>query len=349
MATSIVGLDIGNGVIRAAEISDPGKSKPTLTRYHSMSVAPGSVHRGEIVDHGSVVAALKQLWSTGGFKSKRVVLGVGNQRVLVRDVSVPKMPLMQIRESLPFQVQDLLPVPVADALLDFYPVSAGTTETGEMINGLLIAAVKEPVLKNVEAVQAAGLDPVEVDLIPFALARSLLEGDNGSGTVALLHIGAVTTSLLVAVDGAPQFVRILQYGGEDVTAALVKKLGVTAEQADQIKRGLGLAIEGVAPEWRPAVETIAASTGDLLDSVRNTLSFYVNTHQDAAFQRILISGGGAQLPGLGQALAEATRLPVGVPNPRGNVAIAKSVDATRIQSDTAGLAVAAGLALGNKS
>lgn len=349
MASTIVGLDIGNGVLRAAEIADAGKPRPTLVRYHSMAVPAAAVQRGEVIEQGTVSAALKQLWSTAGFKSKKVVLGMGNQRVLVRDVSVPRMPLAQIKESLPFQVQELLPVPVADALLDFYPISGGKGENGDVINGLLVAAVKEAVLHNVEAVQAAGLDPVEVDLIPFALSRALLGGPEGKGTIALVHVGAVTTSVVVARDGVPQFVRIIQNGGEDVTGALVSRLGIEPGQADQVKRGFGLGVDGVTPEWRPAVDTIIQSTGDLLDSVRNTLSFFVNTRQGAHLERVFVSGGGSQLHGFPQALAEATRLPVGMPDPLVRFAIAKTVDTARLRADFSGAAVAAGLAMGSKA
>lgn len=349
MASTIVGLDIGNGVLRAAEIADAGKPRPTLVRYHSLAVPGAAIQRGEVMEPGTVASALKQLWSTAGFKSKKVVLGMGNQRVMVRDVSVPKAPLAQIKESLPFQVQELLPVPVADALLDFYPISGGKTESGEVINGLLVAAVKESVLRNVEAVAAAGLDPVEVDLIPFALSRALLGGPEAQGLVALVHVGAVTTSVVVANGGVPQFVRIIQTGGEDVTNALVQRLGIEVTQADQVKRGFGLAAQGVTPEWRPAVDTIISTTGDLLDSVRNTLSFFVNTRQGARLDRVLVSGGGSQLTGFPQALAESTRLPVGVPDPLARFSVARSADADRIRLDNAGVPVAAGLAMGSRA
>ncbi len=345
MAQTIVGLDIGNGVIRAAEISDPARGRPTLRRYHEVTLSTSAVQRGEVVEHGVVVAALKQLWSAGGFTSKKVILGMGNQRVMVRDLAVPKMPLHQIRESLSFQVQDMLPVPIGEALLDFYPISEGPGENGRVINGLLIAAIKEPVLRNVEAVLAAGLTPVDVDLIPFALSRVLLSGRDATGTSALVHVGAVTSSIVVADQGVPQFVRIVQAGGEDVTSALTRKLSIPAEQADRVKRGVGMGA-GMGTEWRPAIDSITPVVGELLDSVRNTLSFYLNTHPNAVFERILLSGGGSQLPGLQQALAEATRLPVGVPDVLGRFTIHKSLDAESLRAQQTHLAVAAGLAMG---
>src|SRR5215216_4408615 len=125
MAKRIVGLDLGFDRIRAVEVRNADKSRPVVTKAASIAVPSGAIVSGEVREIHTVAAAIKKLWATGGFSSKDVVIGVGNQRVLARELAVPKMGLTQIREALPFQVQDMLPVPVADALLDFYPVSEG--------------------------------------------------------------------------------------------------------------------------------------------------------------------------------------------------------------------------------
>jgi type IV pilus assembly protein PilM len=349
MASTVVGLDFGHGVIRAAEVVDAGKARPTLVRYHHIEVPLSAVDRGEVVERGTVVSAIKQLWAQGGFKSKKVVLGMGNQRVLVRDLTVPKAPIDRIREALPFQVQEVLPVPVAEALLDFYPVSEGREDGRDVVNGLLVAAVKEAVLANVEAVRSAGLAPVEVDLIPFAITRALLAGMTAQGTVAVVHVGAVTTSVIVAVGGTPQFVRIIQNGGNDITNALVSQLGIDTRQAEQVKRGFGLATDGFTAEWRPAIEVIYSVTSDLLSSVRNTLSFFISNRPGVVIERIFISGGGAAMPGFASALADATRLPVFAPDALERFVVARSVNRESVNSGPAGVTVAAGLALGSNA
>lgn len=348
MADTIIGVDIGSGVIRAAELSGASKSRPTLVKYHSVALPPSAVRNGEVVEKGTVTAALKQLWSQARFSSKKVVLGVGNQRVLVRDMAMPTMPLERIKESLPFQAQELLPLPVAEALLDFYPISEGVVDNKPVINGLLIAAVKEAVLANVEAAQEAGLDPVEVDLIPFALARSLMSGSDGRGTVSLVQVGAVTTTIIVAHDGIPQFVRILQNGSDEVNKALVQRLGVTPDQAEQVKRTMGLAPGGFTPDWQPAIEVIFAVTSDLLANIRNTLSFWVNSRPGSAIDRVLLSGGGGEMPGVAAALADVVRLPVGTPNAVDSFSVQRGLDVSRLRAESSGVAVAAGLAMGSR-
>ena len=347
MATHIVGLDFGRDTVRAIELQDAASNKPTVVRYHEVPLPAGAVRSGEVREVNTVVTALKRLWAAGGFRSKDVVLGMGNQRVLVRELAVARSSLKQIRESLPFHVQDLLPVPVSEALLDFFPISEGADEGNPTVNGLLIAATKESVMANVLAVKHAGLNPVQVDLIPFALTRILSRGSASQGTVALVDIGASTTQVVVVVDGVPVFVRMIPGGGHDITAAIAARLEIPEERAEGLKRASGLGGVNVTDENGPVVEVIHSSAGELLNSLRNTLHYFVNNRHGGAFNGILLTGGGAQLAGFREALSEVTKLPVTLVHPFGNVNVAKSVKTKSQVSDAQAMTVALGLALGS--
>lgn len=344
---SIVGVDIGSATLRAVEVENADKARPTLVRHFEVPLPEGSVSRGEVLEPNTVAAALKHLWSQGGFKSKNVVLGMGNQRVLARDLSLPKMSRERIRETLPFQVQDMLPVPVADALLDFYPFSESVGENGPMLNGLLIAAVKDAVLGNVKATEFAGLTTVDVDLIPFALTRVLLTRPKLAGVVALIDIGANTTSVVIAKDGVPQFVRIIPTGGSDLTQALRSGLEIELAEAEELKCRLGLAKQVTSIEEHRAVEIIYQVTSELLTSIRNTVNYFVNTRPQDPARELVLTGGGAHLPGLSEALSEMARLPVVFGDPFATIALSRSLDAENLRTNRSALAVALGLALGS--
>jgi type IV pilus assembly protein PilM len=272
---------------------------------------------------------------------------MGNQRVLARDLTVAKASKARIQESLPFQVQDMLPVPVADALLDFYPVSEGEGEHGPVIHGLLIAAVKDAVLGNVRASKLAGLTTVGVDLIPFALSRLLVKQNREHGTVALIDIGASTTSVVVLSNGVPQFVRIIPTGGDDVTTALATRLEIPHELAEGAKRTLGLSAVPTSPEDQSASRVIFETVNELLGSLRNTVSYYANTRPAEIVSHIVLAGGGAQLPGLPAALAEVTRLRVVLADPLQGVGVARTASESNLRQNVASLTVALGLALGS--
>jgi type IV pilus assembly protein PilM len=348
MAKSIVGLDIGSSSIRAVEVADASSNKPRVLRFREVPIPDGAAISGDVIELHTVAAAIRALWSSGGFTSKNVVLGMGNQRVLARDFTVPKMSMLQIRESLPFQVQDLLPVPVADAILDFYPVSEGMGENGPVINGLLVAAVKEAVLANVKAAELAGLNPVGMDLIPFALTRVHLRGDSGRAATALIDIGATTTNVIIAKGGTPQFVRIIPAGSEDITKALITKFQISQHEAEQAKRLLGLDVAHAAPAQRPVIEATYEAAMQLLTSLRNTLNYYANAHQQDPISRIVLTGGGSRLVGLDRVLGELTHLPVTAEDSFTNIQLSRGVKKADA-ADRSSMSVALGLALGSKA
>ncbi|MGO4592876.1 type IV pilus assembly protein PilM [Leifsonia sp. 2TAF2] len=344
MARSIVGIDFGSTSIRAVELGDPQKPRPTLLRHAEVPLPDGAASRGEVLEPNTVAASLRRLWQQGDFTSKEVVLGMGNQRVLARELTVPRMSQTRIRESLPFHVQDMLPVPVADALLDFYPISEETGDSGPVVNGLLVAAVKEAVLNNVKATTLAGLTAVDVDLLPFAVARSLVTRAGRTGTVALVDIGANTTSVVILTDDVPQFVRIIPAGGAELTQALCAGLEVNAGEAERIKATVGLARQVSSHEEQQAVEIIYRVTGELLTSLRNTISYFVNTRPTTPVGDIVLTGGGAQLAGLADALSEMTRLPAVLGDPFHGVGLSRRLDAQILRQKTPTLAAAIGLA-----
>ncbi|MBX3068525.1 MAG: type IV pilus assembly protein PilM [Cryobacterium sp.] len=334
---------MGSTSVRGVEVAGIGSKRPNVVRYFSIPIPEGAVRNGEVIEINTVSAALKQLWSAARFSSKEVVLGVGNSKVLVRDLAVPKLNYQEIRESLPTHVQEMLPVPVADALLDYYPASEAMAESGPIINGLLVAAIKDSVLANVKAVQLAGLSPVGVDLIPFALTR-LTSQSRMIGNIAHIDIGARTTNVIVTTNGVPQFVRIIGNGGHDLTVALAERLGVTESEAENLKRTIGLGGASVSQENAKAVGVIREVTGTFLTNLRNTLSYFATNRQNEPFAGIVLSGGGAQLSGFADALSEMTRIPVALGDTFGTVDVAK--DAARGVQTQFGMNVALGLALG---
>src|SRR3954463_13906122 len=180
-----VGFDIGTSGVRAAELS-LGKNGATLERFGQVALPPGAVRDGEVVDVDTVANAIKHLWATTKFSSKKVVLGVANQKVIVRQVDLPWLPEAELRQSLAFQVQDFVPMPVEQAILDFHPVEEFTLDGRRMLRVLLVAAGRDMVMAALQATTKAGLTATQVDLTPFAVLRSLAVVDS-LGVASMNH------------------------------------------------------------------------------------------------------------------------------------------------------------------
>lgn len=347
MAGGVVGVDIGSTLLRAVEIDDASKARPTVVRAHEVPLPEGSVKRGEILEVHTVASAFKRLWTGGGFRSKNVAMGIGGQSVIVRDLAVPRMPLAQIKESLPFQVQDLLPVPVNDAVLDYYPIGEGQNESGPIVNGLLVAAFKQAVTTNVTAATMAGLNPVSMDLLPFAMTRVHTMSSPTSGYAVHMNIGANATSIVIVQAGVPLFVRIVPAGGDDATRALMTRLTVPRDKAEALKRDLGLTSAGSTDEDRVAAEVIHESTSELLTAVRNTLAYFAGVRAGVVFDHLSVAGGATKMRGFASALAESTRISVVPVNPTSGVTVARGLRGRSGDEQLQSYITAIGLAVGS--
>jgi len=342
-----IGLDIGGTALRAAEVtSDSRGARVELVRYAELPLPLNAVRDGEVIDAAAVVQGLKALWTKGGFTSKDVIIGVGNQRVAVRSLTMPQLSMEQLQAALPYQVQDLLPMPVEEALLGYYPTGSVPASDGSpAFDGMLVAASRETVLTNLEAVEAAGLKPVMVDLSGFALLRIMARGALGTGTVALVDIGSRGTTVVVATDGMPQFVRALPTGAQELIDSFARATGVSMEDSTQILRTRGLAATE-APEFQNAAGPFGGSVRSLVDGVRNSIAFYASTKPSAPVATVVLSGGGAFVPGLGQALASATRMRTVLGNPLDGVTVGKQVrEAEGLRGREATLALPIGLGM----
>jgi type IV pilus assembly protein PilM len=341
-----VGLDIGSTAVRAAEVSHSG-GQPSVLRAAQVKVAEGAVENGEVRQPEAVAEALRELWAVGKFKSKQVVMGVGNQRVVVREIGLPWLPEKELRDSLGFQVQEFIPMSVDEVVLDFDTLGEFEQEGRRMIRILLVAAQRVMVNAVVAAAEGAKLDPVGLDLVPFALVRAVGASDAGmdleeSGDEAVIDVGAHVTNICVHARGITRFVRILPSGGRDVTLAIARTLGVEDEVAERLKKGEDVA---GAPQLEEVRRAALARAGSFVDEIRSSLEFYTAQAQGARIGRVLITGGGSKLEGLLDLLAE--RIPV--PVERGHVfqrAVPKlELDERALSEAEPVLAVAIGLAI----
>jgi type IV pilus assembly protein PilM len=341
-----IGLDIGTSVVRAVELSY-GRNGITLERFGQLVLPPGAVLDGQVVDADAVAKSLRKLWSATGLSHKNAVLGVANQRVIVRQLELPGLTRTELSASLPFQVQDLLPIPVEQAVLDFFPLEELTDGSGNRtLKGLLVAAARETVLANVRCAEQAGLRVEGVDLTPFAVLRALGRQTGAEvETEALIDIGARVTNIVVHSGGLPRFVRILLVGGQDVTDAVSEQLGVPTPQAEVMKQQVGRS--GFDAELADVARAVSATSQDFVTEIRGSLDYYAASNPGAPVERIVVTGGGSRLEGILDRLAAATRLAVQSGDPMATLRIGRTgLDDAQLDFVKPLAAVPVGLALG---
>jgi type IV pilus assembly protein PilM len=218
-STAAIGLDIGSRAVRAAELT---RSRRGLALRHVSEVplGPGAVVDGEVRDPGAVTVALRQLWTAGGFSSRRVVLSVSGPRVIVRQAEVATMSAGDFASALQFQAADLIPLPVEFAVLDFTILPPSETirpEAGKM-RILLGAAHRDVVDSQLGVLRDASLHVVGVDVAPMAAVRASVRANPAAGTLGIVEMSDDLTVISVREGGSLRFSRILTTAGGDLPA-----------------------------------------------------------------------------------------------------------------------------------
>jgi type IV pilus assembly protein PilM len=321
-----IGLDLGATAVRAAVLGPPVGRGPVLSpglvveQLASVPLPPGAISRGVVQDPGAVTAAVRRLVVENRLKGRRVVLGISTPQVVVRSLTLPAMPADKLRQALPFQARDVLPIPLDEALLDFSPLpptadvpaGAGRGTPGSvgspsaLTPGLLTAAPRMPVMLAVQAVEKAGLTVQRVDLSSFGLLRAI--GTAGAAVEALVDIGSELTTIVIHRHGVPHVVRVVAFGGRQLTDRVADGLGITVAEAEVAKCTVGAVGDSVtALQVRDELRA-------LLSEVRASLRFFVTT-VGSAVQRVLLTGGTSGLPGLDALLAVELEVPVALVTP----------------------------------
>jgi type IV pilus assembly protein PilM len=343
-ANIAVGLDISTSSIKVAEVNYP-RGEPVLTNLGMVHLPEGVIRDGEVEDGVSLAEALKELWGQVGIKEKNVILGIANQKVIVRPVEIPYMEKEELESALRFQVQEFIPIPIDDAILDFDIIEEFmTAEEERMLTVLLVAAHKEMIQSFIEVLGAAGLSPNAIDLKAFALPRSLIPldilraGYEEREAVCLVNVGAGITNITILKDNIPRFARFLLRGGDDFTQALVNRLDLEMEEAEEIRCG-----RLVNPE---AQEILKQEIFSFVGEIRRSIDYYIAQTQERAFEKIVLSGSGSMTLNLAQEMNRGLRLPVEPGRPLQNVQLGKlPYTAEELAEIEPSLAVCVGLAL----
>lgn len=346
-----VGLDIGSSAVRAAEI-ETSQGRRVLRRYAQVGLPHGYVVDGEIINIPGVSEALRRLWAEGGFSKTKVVTGISGPRVFVRQAEVPALNAEDLRSSLKFDAQELIPIAMDEASFDFSVLDDGKGPNGDQrptpdqtIRVLIVAAHREVLRTHLAALKGAGLNAVAMDAAPLALIRAVPptpESDPSTAEV-IVSIGAELTTVAVRQGGVPRFIRSLTVGGDNVTETIANAMHLEMAAAERLKRG---AIPAAAQQVVQARKAMSVELRDLAEDVRGTVDFFMAQTEGATIERLLITGGASQTEGLAAAIGSTIQASVVQVEPFSSLSFGDlGLERDEIERAAASATTAVGLAL----
>lgn len=297
----VIGLDIGTSSIKLAEI-ELGRSGASLLNFIMAPTPPSSISGGEISNIGSISAAIQSLAAEAKSKRKSVSTGMWGTAVIVKKITIPTIEEKMIDEQIRWEAEQYIPFDINEISLSYHVLKGSSNR--ETMDLLLIAAQNELVYQYSDAIDAAGLKPAIIDVSSFALANQfeMNYGKRNGETLGLLNIGAGVTNFIVLHNGEVIFSRDIPVGGGHYTNEIHKELSVSLQEAEGLK--INFAQQAEVPD---AVHSVVSATNEIVsDEIRNSFEFFSATSAGLNLSKIYYSGGGSQLPGLVEHLANST-------------------------------------------
>jgi type IV pilus assembly protein PilM len=361
---TIIGMDIDRGALKAVQLSKGGGSY-TLRHVGYHRLPPGAIIEGEVADQDLLAAEIKEFWSSHSFKGKSVVLGVANQRVVVRLLNFPHMEEEDLRSAISFEAQDHIPMALDEAVLD-YVVLGPQAEGSGLDRILVVAAHKEMVGGYTSAMRAGGLRAVGVDVKALSLTRSTFpDAFFDEGASLLLDVGTELTNLVIVQGGSPTLTRFIPIGLDDLVRAVSEAADLPEEEAERrtldprARLGYEPGEEGDAAEEPPPEEEdfdpaliydvrrgLEEAAQTLAEDVQRSIEYHHSQPESREVSQVLVSGEGALVAGFDVYLGELLGVPTHRGNPVGKLAANRSnVSDEQLRAMEPVLAVAFGLAM----
>jgi len=339
---SMVGVDIGSSSVKAVELQGKnGDFQLVSLGYEGLQA--DSVVDGQIMELNAVSSAIGNIFNEHKIKTTRVAAGVNGHSVIVKNIVLPQMSDDELQESFAWHAEEHIPFDISDVNLDYHV----TGSSPDAIHVLLAACKHDKIANLKQAIQLAGKQPTVIDVDAFALQNCYeLNYEPQLGQVAaLLNIGASTTNINILNGNRSVFTRDATFGGNQYTSLLQKELGLTFDQAEQVKRGIPLPENVESRDIEPILDTVS----DILAlEIQKTMDFYRATVEDGeeAVQQILVSGGGSKLKGLVEFLSTRFEITVEVFDPFRKIRVDSRVfDPDYMREIVPEMAIAVGLAM----
>ncbi len=343
----LIGLDIGSNVVKCLRLEASG-DRLTLTHFGRVDLPPEAIVDGEIMDRELVIQAIMDCAEQAGLPDEPVASAVSGRAVIVKKIVMDKMSEEDAREAIYWEAEQHVPFDIDDITLDFQilqdDIGAGQMEV------LLVAAKKDMIFGHADLIRDAGFSPLVIDVASFANQNTwefcakatppapeleepqlpVPEGladdfdeeleleDTETRTegefVALLDVGGGNTNVHIVKNGVPYFTRDLPIGTTHFIEEFQKQLGLTYETAQAVGKGHTEEVD------EQLVNDIVRTVGaEIYQGLEPSLSYLKTSGESEGIDRIVLSGGGAKLPGLSEYLASCYSIPSELADPLANI------------------------------
>jgi type IV pilus assembly protein PilM len=338
----LVGVDISSTAVKLLQLSG-GAGRYKVEHYAVEPLPANAVVEKNIAEVEAVGEAIGRAMKRSGAKAKHCAIAVAGSAVITKIINMPAdLTESDLESQIALEANQYIPYPLDEVSLDF-EIIGPMPGNPDMMQVLLAASRTENVDVRVAAAEIGGLTPKVVDVEAFAMEKAFelvadQLGIDPSARVAIVDVGATMTTLIVLNNGRTIYTREQVFGGKQLTDEVMRRYGLSYEEAGLAKRQGGL------PESYEQ-EVLEPFKDAMVQQVSRSLQFFFSSSEFDSVEHVVLAGGCSSISGVGEMVQQQLGIPCTVANPAANMAVASRVRAQALSGDAPALMIACGLAL----
>jgi type IV pilus assembly protein PilM len=308
---AVVGIDIGVSLIKVVELSRK-RGKIELNNYGHISASSVYQKPFQSFEEGSFLVSspdvskiIKSILKESGIKIKEAVFTIPDFSTFSTSFDIPQMMEDEMKSAIEFEARRHIPIPVSEVSLDYFVTDGEPGKTGPGMKVLLIAVPNEIIEQYRSIAEASNLELKFLEAEAFSLTRALAK--DYQDPICLVDIGAQSTTINIAEKSRLKLSFSSDIAGNNFTHAITKAMSTSFRKAEFLKKKHGINSEEIKESLLPLINLIIIEIEKILKDC------YVSEKKEV--NKIILSGGSANLPGLKEYLSSHFDKKIEIANP----------------------------------
>ena len=337
----LIAIDVGASSIKLIEV-EWDDERPRLVHYGLVPSAPELFSGQSIAKREKAAELIRQLLEQVDGTDKRICACVPAPAAFCKRVSMNRMSPTELANSIQFEAASAIPHNIDAVHLDYQVLRPA----GKSQMEVLVVAVKNEVVESyLETFSLAEVEVAVLDVDHFAVqnAFELAHPELQDKSIALIHIGHRYSAINMVRGGLSLVNGDISSSGKTVNDALIQGLGLSASQADELKRkGERAQAEGL----HDALAVVSKQVDNIAAELNRQLSMlWGAADTEGGIDAIVLSGGSSKLIGLAEAVQTRTGIETKILDPLIGLDISPELDVEAIAPYSSTFSTAVGLAL----
>jgi type IV pilus assembly protein PilM len=290
---------------------DASGKKPRVLGYGTADFDSSAIEDGIIVKPEVIAKATKKMFERGfhgELTTRRAAMALPSYRSFSRAMQLPKLSGDELRQAVELEIEQYIPVPLKDLYVDY----ATTSQTDETLELFAVAIPRTIADSYLALSETMGMEPILIETTMASAARLFARDSNSNFATVIIDFGSLTADIgiynkTVLVTGT------VPAGGLVFTRLIKDKLKVSEAEAGFIKTKYGL---GLSKKQDEITEALMPTLQKIVTEIRRMTRYYEERYgSEHNISQVVILGGGANMPGLGDYLTSTLRMPVRAFNP----------------------------------